>query len=102
MSVTSSPRSTASFNGPRAYHSQVRPHHTAAAPPPPAPSQIYYIPPTPDGQLPSPGAAYPHTTTGTSSPASGYFGLAKDEDDSHISANWSAGSSLHSAAARSP
>ncbi|KAF3927625.1 hypothetical protein AA313_de0209675 [Arthrobotrys entomopaga] len=83
------------------------------------PPHLYTIPGTPAAQDPSPvshipmtpgGSQYPRKTPlprgdgliTTSSPASGYFGLDRDAEDSYAHNNWSASSSLRSIAARSP
>ncbi|KAF3939714.1 hypothetical protein ABW19_dt0207277 [Dactylella cylindrospora] len=89
--------------------SQSRPQHAQ-------PPHLYTIPGTPAMEPPAnipmtPGGSsgYPRKTplprdgTGTtSSPASGYFGLDRDPEESYSHNNWSASSSLRSVAARSP
>jgi len=84
---------------------QVRSQHALAAP-----TQFFQIPPTPAIDSNSRGFAIPATpgapatTNGkdiTSSPGSGYFGLSKNENNNN-EVPWSAGSSVRSAAARSP
>ncbi|KAK6501130.1 hypothetical protein TWF481_008978 [Arthrobotrys musiformis] len=90
--------------------SQSRSQHTQ-------PPHLYTIPGTPadlsSANIPStPGGCYPRrtplprgpdaSTTTTASPASGYFGLDRDSEESYSHNNWSTSSSLRSLAARSP
>ncbi|RVD85281.1 uncharacterized protein DFL_003607 [Arthrobotrys flagrans] len=99
-SSSSSSTATSSASQSRSQHAQ--------------PPHLYTIPGTPvdlSSNIPSTPGGYPRKTplprgpdasATTASPASGYFGLDRDSEESYTHNNWSAGSSLRSLAARSP
>ncbi|KAF3310729.1 hypothetical protein TWF173_009346 [Orbilia oligospora] len=104
---SSSGASGASATSSSASASQSRSQHTQ-------PPHLYTIPGTPadlPANIPSTPGGYPRRTplprgpdasATTASPASGYFGLDRDSEESYAHNNWSTTSSLRSLAARSP